>query len=178
MRIVAVFCIDVEKKKYWYKCDLSSFSYFNRSSINELLCEFATFAAESLDNDPERKTFEHRDFLLCCHRIGDLVTALFTDLEYPTRCTFELLRRVHEDASEEHMGIILTQCQHANTVDALTRAQCQLDETLVIMHENVTKILQRGDDIDALVEKSARLSVASKTFYKVARKHNRCCAVQ
>lgn len=178
MRIVAVFCVDLNKKNYRHKCDLSSFSYFNRQSINELLCEFATFAAESLDNDPERKTFEHRDFLLCCHRIGDIVAVLFTDLEYPTRSTFELLRRVHEDASEKHMDIILSQCQNAYTVDALTRTQCQLDETLVIMHENVNKILQRGDDIDALVEKSARLSAASKTFYKVARKHNRCCAVQ
>ena len=48
------------------------------------------------------------------------------------------------------------------TVDALIRVQQQLDETPVVMHENVNKILARGDSIDLLVEKSSIFSQQSK----------------
>lgn len=178
MRIVAAFFVDKRTKSYVHKSELSFVSYFNRSSVKELLCEFVLSASESLDQDPERKIFEHQDFLLCCHLIGDSVAVVVTDLEYPTRVTFELLRRIHADPSEVHLATILSQCQDPYAVDALMRTQQQLDETLVIMHENVNKILQRGDDIDRLVEKSERLSTQSKAFYKAARSHNRCCVLQ
>jgi len=52
-----------------------------------------------------------------------------------------------------------------------------LGETLVIMHENVDKVLGRGENIAELVEKSERLSASSKAFYKVARAHNTCCLI-
>lgn len=178
MRIVAVFYVDKRTKSYIHKSELNFVSYFNRSSVRELLCEFALSASESLDQDPERKIFEHKDFLLCCHLIGDFVSVIVTDLEYPSRVIFELLRRIHADPSEVHLDTILNQCQDPYAVDALMRTQQQLEETLVIMHENVNKILQRGDDIDKLVEKSERLSIQSKAFYKVARSHNRCCVLQ
>ena len=178
MRIVAVFCVDIDTKKYWHKSDLSFLSYFSRSSIEELLCEFAVSAAESLELSPERKIFEHKDTQISCHRIGPLVTILVTDLEYPSRVVFELLHRLHQDPSESHLSTIITQCQDPYSVDAILRTQRQLDETLVIMHENVNKILQRGDNIDELVEKSANLSKQSKVFYKTARKYNKCCTIQ
>lgn len=175
---MSVYCIDLTTKNYWYKSDLNFLSFFNRSSVEELLREFSIVAAESLEHDPERKIFGHKDLHVCCHRVGNLVAILVTDLEYPTRVSFELLRRVHEDSSQEHLAIILNQCQDPYTVDALMRTQKQLDETIVVMHENVDKILQRGENIDELVEKSARLSAQSKAFYKAARQHNRCCGIQ
>ena len=178
MRIIAVFCVDTEQKKYRHKCELNFLSFFNRSSVEELLCEFALAASESLDQNPERKIFVHHDIHLCCHRIDNVVAIIATDLEYPSRASFELLQRVHDNTSDEHLATILKQCQDPFTVDAILHTQRRLDETLVIMHENVNKILQRGDQIDELVEKSARLSNQSKAFYKAARKHNRCCNIQ
>lgn len=178
MRIVAIYYVDMLGKSYVYKNELNFLSYFHRSSAEELMHEFVMIACESLDVDPERKIFEHHDVQLFCHRIGSNVAVLVADLEYPSRVSFELLRRIHEDPSEEHLKMILTQCQDPYTVDALMHTQQQLDETLVIMHENINKILQRGDDIDKLVEKSARLSNQSKAFYKAARKQNRCCGIQ
>jgi len=178
MRIVAAFCIHLECKSYLHKSELNFLSFFNRSSVEELLCEFAVAAAESLQHNPGRKIFQHTDMQICCHRIDSNVMVLFTDLEYPTRVTFDLLRRLHEDPSQNHLETILRQCQDPCTVDTILRTQQQLDETLVIMHENVTKILQRGDQVDDLVEKSASLSAQSKLFYKTATQHNSCCGIQ
>ena len=178
MRIVGVYYINTQLKEFRHSYDLSFISYFNRNSVHELLNEFALAAADSLEVEPCRKIFEHEDVILACHRVGPTVAIMATDLEYPSRISFELLRRVHEDSSDVHLSDIVKQCQDPATVDALIRVQQQLDETLVIMHENVNKILARGDSIDVLVEKSERLSQQSKMFYKVARKHNRCCNVQ
>jgi synaptobrevin family protein YKT6 len=174
MRIIAVYY--VTQKEYRHFHDLSFVSFFNRNSVHELLNEFVLAAAKSLCQG--RKVFEHDDVILACHRVGEAVAVLVTDLEYPSRISFELLRRVHEDSSDAHLSQVVQQCQDPGTVDALIRVQQQLDETLVVMHENMNKILARGDSIDLLVEKSENLSQQSKMFYKVARKHNRCCHIQ
>lgn len=178
MRIIAVYYVNTSQRQYLHFHDLSFISYFNRNSVHELLNEFVLAAANSLEVDPCRKVFEHEDVILACHRVGKVVAVLVTDLEYPSRISFELLRRVHEDSSDAHLTQVVQQCQDPGTVDALIRVQQQLDETLVVMHENVNKILARGDSIDLLVEKSEHLSQQTKMFYKVARKHNRCCHIQ
>lgn len=178
MRILGVFCVDIQQKNYRHNTELNFLSFFNRSSVEELLCEFALTASESLEHNPERKIFEHEDMLLCCCRIDQCVTLIVTDKEYPTRASFKLLQRMHDDPSEEHLVTILSQCQDPYSVDAIRQLQHELQETLVIMHENVDKILKCGDQIDELVEKSARLSSQSKAFYKAARRHNRCCGIQ
>jgi len=178
MRILAVYYVSTSQKEYRHFHDLSFISYFNRNAVHELLNEFVLAAANSLCQDPCRKVFEHVNVILACHRVGEAAVVLVTDLEYPSRISFELARRVHEDSSDAHLSQIVQQCQDPGTVDALIRVQQQLDETLVVLHENVNKILARGDSIDLLVAKSEHLSQQSKMFYKVARKHNRCCHIQ
>jgi synaptobrevin family protein YKT6 len=61
--------------------------------------------------------------------------------------------------------------------DAIARVKSTINETIVIVHENIDKVIARGHDIDQLVEKSARLSSTSKIFYKTAKKQNRCCHI-
>ena len=56
--------------------------------------------------------------------------------------------------------------QDPAAADKLTRIQRDLDETKVVLHK--TKL-------DALVDKSSDLSLASQMFYKQARKTNSCC---
>lgn len=44
-------------------------------------------------------------------------------------------------------------------------------------HKTIDSVLQRGEDLDKLVEKSGTLSEQSKMFYKTAKKQNSCCIV-
>ncbi|KAK2753316.1 hypothetical protein FQN55_003445 [Onygenales sp. PD_40] len=55
--------------------------------------------------------------------------------------------------------------------------QSQLDETKEVLHATIDKVLQRGEKIDSLVEKSNTLSTQSKAFYTHAKKQNSCCIV-
>ena len=50
-----------------------------------------------------------------------------------------------------------------------------LDETKIVLHQTIDSVLRRGEKLDALVEKSNDLSIASQMFYKTAKKTNACC---
>lgn len=74
--------------------------------------------------------------------------------------------------SEEGFGIC---AQDPAQVDKLTKIQRDLDETKITLHRTIESMLERGEKLDNLVEKSSDLSMASQMFYKQARKTNSCC---
>ena len=43
------------------------------------------------------------------------------------------------------------------------------------MHKNIEEVLNRGETLDALMDKSEDLSATSLTFYKQSKKQNQCC---
>jgi synaptobrevin family protein YKT6 len=55
------------------------------------------------------------------------------------------------------------------------RVQQELDETKVVLHKTIESVLERGEKLDSLVDKSEALSSSSKMFYKQAKKTNSCC---
>lgn len=169
MKLVAAFIFEADN--ILYAEDLNFVSYFNRNSVRELMHELVRVAA-STTVDP-RKIFEHPPWQLVVLKLQDKTLVMVTDNEYPTAVTYELLMKLSRDPTV--LQNIIEECQDPSC-QRQTITQ-QLDATLVIMHENVDKILQRGEDINALVQKSERLSQTSKTFYQVARKHNRCCSI-
>jgi Synaptobrevin len=50
------------------------------------------------------------------------------------------------------------------------RVQQELDETKVVLHKTIESVLQRGEKLDQLVERSDALSTQSRMFYKTAKK--------
>lgn len=65
--------------------------------------------------------------------------------------------------------------QDPTQADKLSKIQKDLDETKVVLHQTIDSMLQRGEKLDSLVDKSSDLSMASQIFYKQARKTNSCC---
>jgi len=50
------------------------------------------------------------------------------------------------------------------------RVQQELDETKVVLHKTIESVLQRGEKLDQLVERSDALNAQSKLFYRTAKK--------
>ena len=46
-----------------------------------------------------------------------------------------------------------------------------------ILQKSIEQVLQRGEKLDDLVEKSSELSSASKTFYDTSKSQTGCCVV-
>lgn len=171
MKVVSVFIFDGDDCTYVE--DLQFVSYFNRRSVSELMRELVREAVRRVDD--MRKIYEHPPWQVVTLNMHGKRLAMVTDNEYPVSVAYEILMKLCDEPSL--LSTVLENCQDPRAMSPLYRLQQNLGDTLVIMHENVDKMLERGEDIARLVEKSERLSATSKTFYKVARTHNRCCVI-
>lgn len=130
-----------------------------------------------------------------CHvyvRADNLAAVLIADHEYPQRVAHTLLTKVLDDFTQKVPSELwangteasidfqllpgyLAKYQDPREGDALTRMQDDLDETKIILKNTIEAVLERGEKLDDLVNKSEALSFQSKAFYKTAKKTNSCC---
>jgi len=61
---------------------------------------------------------------------------------------------------------MLTVCQDPHQADNILKIQKELDETKIVLHKTIESVLERGEKIDDLVQKSDGLSSQSKMFYR------------
>lgn len=185
--------VDGQVKKLCSASDLASFGYFQRSSVQEFM-DFTSKILVERTNVAQRAAVREADYM--CHvyvRSDSLAAVLVSDHEYPQRVAFTLLNKVLDDFAAKYPSFhwsstttelpfpeasdILQKYQNPKEADAMTKIQSDLDETKIVLHNTIEAVLQRGEKLDDLVEKSEGLSTQSKAFYKTARKTNSCCVI-
>ena len=62
----------------------------------------------------------------------------------------------------------LAKYQDPEEADKILKIQKDLEETKTIMHQAIGDLLERGEKLDDLVQKSGDLGSASKAFYQVS----------
>lgn len=67
--------------------------------------------------------------------------------------------------------------QDPQQADTIMKVQQELDETKIVLHKTIESVLDRGEKLDSLVEKSDALSASARVFYKQAKKTNSCCSI-
>ena len=140
----------------------------------------------------KQQTVQNEDYFCHAHNADGLVGIAFADADYPARAAFGVVSSALEnyarqfgdvwrDAREDSIDgnsvceSAVASYQDPASADKLTAIQRDLDETKVVLHKTIESVLARGEKLDALVDKSADLSLASQMFYKQARKTNSCC---
>lgn len=174
--------------------ELSDYSFFQRGSIKE----FMGFTSKTVVRRTQvgaRQTVKAQAYM--CHvivRDSHLACAVFCDEEYPSRAAMAVAMSTIQDFEKSNAGGWKTAevdntegqalCEQAlikykdpASADKLTRVQNELDKTKAIMHQTIESVLDRGEKLDDLVNKSDQLSYASKQFYKQARKTNSCWGI-
>jgi synaptobrevin family protein YKT6 len=177
--------------------DLSSFGFFQRGGV----AEFITFISRTLAKRVEegtRQQVEKDDYNCYVHsRSNGLVGVLVADREYDARVAFTVLYRALLDYEkkytakqwsaatqdyslnmEDRLQEILTKYQNPTEEDDLLKIRKELEETKAIMHQAIENVLERGEKLDHLVDKSSDLSMSSKAFYSTAADQNSCCILQ
>jgi len=118
------------------------------------------------------------------------------DHEYPQRVGFSLLTQLLDEFTKSHprsawptmqpkkagdfdkfLAERLAKYQNPRNADQISQVQAEIDETKIVMYDTINKMLERGEKLDDLVNKSDELSAQSKLFYKSARKTNQCCTM-
>jgi synaptobrevin family protein YKT6 len=123
-------------------------------------------------------------------RFDGLSGVLIADKEYPVRVAYSLLNKMLEEFSSRMpsstwigplvyppLRDYLHKYQDPRQADTILKVQQELDETKIVLHKTIESVLQRGEHLDSLIQKSDMLSGQSKTFYKAAKKQNSCCSV-
>ena len=168
--------------------DLSSFGFFQRSSVGEFIKFFGSTISERVPKN-ERQSIEQEGMHGHIHSRGEGVAVIMiTDKEYPSRVAFSLLLKIGDEFIQdnarnkwaENMGYIklkahITRYQDPQKADPIMKVQKELDETKIVMHKTIESVLQRGEKLDNLVDRSEQLSAQSKMFYKSAKSTNACC---
>jgi synaptobrevin family protein YKT6 len=172
--------------------DLSSFGYFQRGAVRELLTfTIRTVAQRTVPG--QRQTVKQEDYFCHVHvKESGLAGVAVTDAEYPTLAAFSVVGKAIDDYvaqqgdnwrnrtadTTEAVQILegaLQKYQDPAAADKLTKIQRDLDETKIVLHQTIESVLKRGEKLDSLVDKSHDLSMASQMFYKQARRTNSCC---
>jgi synaptobrevin family protein YKT6 len=173
--------------------DVTHFGYFQRPSAREFIVFVARTLARRTPPD-QRHSVQHEEYKVHSYNRGGLCVMGFMDDHYPVRSAFSLLnqvideyikafgdswRNVKEDSSQPwpYLTDALSKFQDPAEADKLLKIQRELDETKIILHKTIDSVLERGEKLDSLVEKSSDLSAASQMFYKQAKKTNQCCTI-
>ncbi|EMD85412.1 hypothetical protein COCC4DRAFT_34830 [Bipolaris maydis ATCC 48331] len=125
-----------------------------------------------------------------------ICAVVVTDDEYPSSAAHRIVRKVLDEFSAKYprsaysgftadaaklsypeLKEYVEKYQDPETVDATIKIQRELDETKVVLHKTLESVLERGEKLDDLVQKSEGLSAQSKMFYTQAKKQNSCCTV-
>jgi synaptobrevin family protein YKT6 len=140
-----------------------------------------------------RNTVEHEGSLCHIQRHSLPIAAYaFVDKEYPVRIAYSLLNQAlqifvdktgdawKQTKSDNNISIpeikkLFEQFQNPSNVDKLHLAQEKIDETKIILHDNIRKLLERQGDLDQLVDKSKDLSAGAKQFYQTSKKMDKSC---
>jgi synaptobrevin family protein YKT6 len=120
-----------------------------------------------------------------------LTGIIICDDEYPQRVSFSLLNKIIDEslvkfpkntwkpggANYPELKEYLIKYQDPKQADQIMKVQDQLDETKLVMNKTIEALLQRGEKLDDLIDKSQEISFQSKAFYKQAKKTNSCCVI-
>ncbi|CCE61856.1 hypothetical protein TPHA_0B01840 [Tetrapisispora phaffii CBS 4417] len=176
--------------------DLSQFGFFERSSVGQFMTFFAETVA-SRTSAGQRQSVEEGNYVGHVYaRSEGVCGVLITDKEYPVRPAYTLLNKIldeylvahqpsewenitetNENLKFKELEIYINKYQDPSQADAIMKVQQELDETKIVLHKTIENVLQRGEKLDNLVDKSESLTASSKMFYKQAKKTNSCCVI-
>ena len=129
------------------------------------------------------------------HDINGMVGVIICDNKYKRRIAFGLLSKAMEifksddknwdwstldidknpNELDNTLQELIKQYQNPSNTDNILKITKDLEDTRITLHDSIDKMLERGDNINNLVEKSNDLSLQSKKFYKKTKKLNSWC---
>jgi synaptobrevin family protein YKT6 len=179
--------------------DLSSVGWFSRGSVQQVM-NFTARTVSERTPPGQRSTIDEQEYTAYIFRPvkhPKLSVVTVTDKEYPHRAadcigpqvisdfTASFRESEYTDISKPQLfwpqlDAKLTQYQQpSQAMDKVAKIQSELDATTEVMHKNIEQVLQRGERLEDLMERTEELDNATKLFVKQAKKANRrCCSMQ
>ena len=169
--------------------NLTDFNWFQRSSVKEFILFFSNKLQGPLVQDLEGGLRSHKN--IYTHDIYTIYSNKFSDKEvmfvcsddYPENVAFIGISNIHRYLNQnseqirECLDKAIIDYQTTSKVDKIIKIQEDLDKTITIVSQTISSVLERGQQIDKLVQDSNELSTSSKLFYTKAKDNNKCCLI-
>ncbi|KAL4864412.1 hypothetical protein BDV12DRAFT_176174 [Aspergillus spectabilis] len=173
--------------------ELSSYSRFTKGSIQEFTTMFSKLLT-GRTNPGQRQDINQEDFtfhVYASSQARGITGVIISDFEYPSMAAHQILSKLLDEFTTQNPSATtatgpvsfpaltdyIKQYQDPQNVGSILKIQQELDETKVVLHKTIESVLQRGEKLDDLVQKSEGLSTQSKMFYTSAKKQNSCCII-
>jgi len=176
--------------------ELSSFGFFQRGSMEEV-CVFVSRSVVERMSSGSSISVQHKEYLCHAHETqSGLAGAVVCDNEYPQFVAFNIIKEALQlfaskyannqqqsttttDINLNVPGLpeLLIKYQDPSEADKVLKVQKTLDETKEIIIQSIDSLLERGEKLDDLVQRSNDLSFQSKAFAKKADELNSCCTL-
>ncbi|MCL7030253.1 hypothetical protein MKW94_028604 [Papaver nudicaule] len=174
-------------------CDVSQFRFYEKTSAREFIV-FVGRTVAKRTSPGQRQSVQQEEYKVHSYNRNGLCALGFTDDHYPVRSAFSLLNKVLDEYEKDfgdswktaqadatqpwpYLTEALTKFQDPAEADQLLKIQRELDETKILLHKTIDSVLERGEKLDSLVEKSKDLTAASHYFYNRAKNTNQCCTI-
>jgi synaptobrevin homolog YKT6 len=174
--------------------DLTKFGYFQRKAVREFI-KFHSRVVVGRTAKGQRQSVTVEQNVGKCHVFvnpNGLAGAVLADAEYPMRVAYSLLNEamrqfeakqggkwasIEQDAELDFPegAELLAKYQDPTEADKISKIEKELDDVKGIVTKSMNDILQRGEALETLMQKSEDLSQVSYQFYRTAKKNNQCC---
>ncbi len=117
------------------------------------------------------------DYLCHIFSHSNLIGVAVTDMEYPQTTVYQMFLNLFPKFVSDRniLNKYFNQYQDYQEVDKIAKIQNNLNETKIEIIKTVDKILERGEKLEILMEKTQEISLGAKEFYKKSKKLNNCC---
>eukprot|EP01100_Stratorugosa_tubuloviscum_P001341 TRINITY_DN129_c0_g1_i1.p1 TRINITY_DN129_c0_g1~~TRINITY_DN129_c0_g1_i1.p1 ORF type:complete len:203 (+),score=63.66 TRINITY_DN129_c0_g1_i1:50-658(+) len=177
--------------------EVSGYTFFQRGSMREA----ALFASREVVGRIKGGmvcSVEYQQYM--CHvqvrEAEGLACAVITDREYPQRVAFSLIASSFDQfftlhssnpsisspssdlsLSSPSIDSLLSRYQQPEQADKIIKIQKELDSTKEILVQSIDQLLERGEKLEDLAQRSNDLSYQSKLFLDKSKELNSCCTI-
>eukprot|EP00667_Euglena_gracilis_P015333 EG_transcript_15955 len=125
-------------------------------------------------NENCKKTFEESLYKFHYKSVGERVYICVSDKETPLRRCYAFLDGIHPLLVRDFHNpkkVLKERMEYHNNPanDKLTNLQTEIDEVKDVMMDNIDRVLQRGEKLDTLADKSGQLASTAQDFHRSAR---------
>ncbi|KAJ1604707.1 SNARE protein [Cryptosporidium canis] len=199
MRAYSIFVCKEDNENYvsiLSSCfSLSRFSYFERNSIKEIF-KFIVKSITPKLSSGIKEIITHEEFSIFSYKWSDgLSIYMICDYDFPARVAFSSIFEMYmhinnpntteESNTDEdhfiHKVIIaaLNKYKDPTVSDAIIESQIKIDKARDAINVSLKSFLDRGENLDELIQKSNDLSQSSKKLFKMSKKTKKpCCSLQ
>lgn len=165
--------IDIQQEKF----NLEKFGIFTRGTIKDFIKGMVKSISKKLTKSSQfveiRESMNEKEhFKIFLQAKGNVRYFIITDGNYSTSVANKLMGKLFESGS---FDILIKEYNNWEDKDNLKKVEDELEKCHVVVMEGLSQVLDRGETLAELVEKSEHLSMQTKVLFKTAKKKNSCC---